>query len=230
MRPVDDDSPKRKPRLVKDLPPGAKVRRGPGGLQHHKPDCKCVGCNPNQPKKRATGPRKPPPPPRINLGIDGEVSRLQENFIAAYADPQSPTYKQRKGSMLVAGYAPTTAASGAHHNPLKSNKVQMALRKAFEEYGVSSQKLASVVAAGLDATRTEYFAHQGIVTDERTIVDWKTRHAFTETALRARGDFPRETGDNNVALIIRVPSSVASPDEWEREVRESITVKPQASE
>ena len=72
--------------------------------------------------------------------------------------------------------------------------------------GATREVVAKKLAEGLDATHTEFFQKDGIVTDKRTTIDYANRRAYVETAARLRGDLKQADEDfkqiNNFLLTI----------------------------
>lgn len=72
--------------------------------------------------------------------------------------------------------------------------VRDVLVEALAKIGVNPEKLALVLAEGLDAKSKKYFSFNGSVMDEREDVDHITRHKFMETALAVMGAGPNKNG------------------------------------
>lgn len=68
--------------------------------------------------------------------------------------------------------------------------VREVLVEALAKVGVTPDKLARVLADGLDAEQTKLFAHEGMIMDARNVTDHPTRHKFLETALTLVGAKP----------------------------------------
>lgn len=71
--------------------------------------------------------------------------------------------------------------------------VRDVLVEALAKIGVNPDKLAQVIADGLNANETKFFHHEGMVTDARDVIDHNVRHKFVETAIEVMGAKPRET-------------------------------------
>lgn len=97
-------------------------------------------------------------------------------------DPEIPTTAM---ASRLAGYASPQSA----YKSAQSSEFQDALQKflsILEARGVTDKKLADVIAEGLDAEEIKFFSKDGIVEDERVVVDHATRHKFAETVVRIR--------------------------------------------
>lgn len=83
-----------------------------------------------------------------------------------------------------AGYASLTTAKAALQNPtLKAH-----LSNYLDDAGATLRKSAEVIAGAHDATETKFFAFEGEVRDEKTVVDHKTRLSAAKLNLEARGE------------------------------------------
>lgn len=158
---------------------------------------------------------------KVRRRLRREKSNLtlrQQRFVGEFADPTSPAFRNAAESARLSGYS-EQAAPNIGAELLRNQRVQRAILAAFEAQGVTPDRLAQVVAEGLSAEETRYFAHDGRVTDERRVPDWHSRHKFAETALRVRGDY-RNEGGPTAALILRVPDKPLSVEEWNRALEE----------
>jgi hypothetical protein len=85
-------------------------------------------------------------------------------------------------AMVAAGYSRSTAEA----RPLSvvgKSRVREALRSAMDRQGLTAERLAKTIKAGLDATRKVVVGSQ--VFEEP---DHATRHRFLQTAVRLRGE------------------------------------------
>lgn len=146
---------------------------------------------------------KQPPQATQNLAA-GSVG---ENKTDAPAGPAAPprrkrlTSKQRKLIRVLsrnpempldeagrrAGYSDVSTVSRV----LKSPSVQELFREAMEKHpALKREAIVSKLAEGLDAQQTKFFAHEGNVQDERTTVDYATRHSYIALAAKLGGYEP----------------------------------------
>lgn len=70
---------------------------------------------------------------------------------------------------------------------LKSTSVRAYLAELFDKAGATLQASAKVVAEAHDASKIKFFSEHGVVTDERTVIDYKTRLEAAKLNLEARG-------------------------------------------
>jgi hypothetical protein len=66
------------------------------------------------------------------------------------------------------------------------------LQEAIQKVGITDEMLAQRLAEELDATKDEWFAFQGIVTDCRTSIDWRVRQSARQDIHKLRGDYAPE--------------------------------------
>lgn len=84
---------------------------------------------------------------------------------------------------------------GADH-ALRSPNTRAAFLAAFSANpGLTNTRLAQKIAEGLDATVVKPFAHEGVVIDEKTYIDYPTRAAYLNLAAKLGGLEPmKEVG------------------------------------
>ena len=95
-----------------------------------------------------------------------------------------PDIKSTAEAARLAGMSPQSA-----YKLTKSEDFQDALKTfitCLEARGVTNEKLADVLAEGLESTETKFFSKDGIVEDERIVPDHATRHKFAETVVKIR--------------------------------------------
>jgi hypothetical protein len=109
------------------------------------------------------------------------------------------------GTHAVKKIAPDVKAPGAMaHNIMKRPAVQSALIAAQQAAGISENFLTKKLKEGLDAKETKFFAHEGVVQDQRDVIDFNTRHRYLETAHKLRGDLAEKAGADSGAIIINI--------------------------
>lgn len=90
-------------------------------------------------------------------------------------------------SAVAAGYSHSmakVAEAKIESRPL----VQETLRQALERAGVTADKLATTLSAGLSATRTIHASDKGVITDTRQVEDFTERRQTVELIAKLRGD------------------------------------------
>lgn len=93
---------------------------------------------------------------------------------------------------LRAGYSGKTPRQKAYR-ALKSKPVQQTLREAMEaDPGLCRKVRLEKLKEGMAAERTQFFASDGRVIDERTTIDFPTRKSYLELADRLCGDLTSE--------------------------------------
>lgn len=84
---------------------------------------------------------------------------------------------------------------------INSPEMKSIMSKILTRVGVTDKHLAITIRKGLKAKQTKFFAHEGVVTDQATTIDWNARHNYLETALKLKGhlsDAPVPAGDMHV--------------------------------
>jgi hypothetical protein len=110
------------------------------------------------------------------------VTKKQKALLQYMLDPE---IKSTAEASRLAGYASPASA----YKSAQSSEFQDALQKflsILESRGVTDQKLADVIAEGLESTETKFFSKDGIVEDEREVPDHASRHKFVETVVKIR--------------------------------------------
>ena len=138
---------------------------------------------------------------------------------------RSPAIRVKERKLLkgiIAGKTATQAAkdagwSDASAGVMASRKMaepgmKAELQKMMDEAGLSRQAIIQKIREGADAKKVSYFAHEGVVKDQREDVDHVTRHRFLETARKVRGDMgedENEKGSITVAVMVNLIAAEA---------------------
>lgn len=104
--------------------------------------------------ERSPGGRQPDPPPCIrplyrydsathNPHMTAELPPRRAAFVAAYADPNSPTFGNGTQSAIAAGYSPTVGARAQAVEVLANPNVRASVRATLERAGISHERLAA---------------------------------------------------------------------------------------
>ena len=76
---------------------------------------------------------------------------------------------------------------------LQKPAVQARIRELLDsDKATSLDGLHQTLKQGLDAKDTKFFAHEGEVIDQRTTIDYVTRHKYLETALELHGAMDKQ--------------------------------------
>jgi phage terminase small subunit len=86
----------------------------------------------------------------------------------------------KRASAIKAGYSPTSVAD------IETPNVKAVFQQLCQSE-VPMKTLAKRLAEGLDATKTEFFQKDGVVTDQRDVVAWSERRAYLELAAEYAG-------------------------------------------
>lgn len=65
-------------------------------------------------------------------------------------------------------------------------------RQVCEANGLTLERLVKELKRELKAKTTKFFAHEGVVVDQRDFIDWGTRQRARMDAHKLRGDYPAE--------------------------------------
>lgn len=133
------------------------------------------------------------------------LSDRQLRYMAARADG-----KTKEESVKLAGYKGDASPTQIE----KSSNLRRALQIAMEQAGLTSEKLAEKIRAGVDAKKTNYYSFQGRVVDEKVSEDHEIQHKYVRTALEVRGDLS-EGNEVNVNIgLVEIPHKEKSAEVW----------------
>jgi len=169
----------------------------------HKPACECRFCQRIRANyARSLEKQKLPRPRRWNA--------KKESFLQEFTDIGSPGFNNAGKAAELSDLSPSRGRQMIHEPQMRS-----AIVEAFEKKGVTKDFIADRVRDGMLADEVRYFTHDGEIFAERRDPDHHSRHRFTELALRARGDFPRDEPQQLAALILKIGDGPATAEEWE---------------
>lgn len=116
--------------------------------------------------------------------------------------------KNKKQSMLDAGYSPGSATGSPERKPL----VQQTLKEALIQVGVDGSYMAKHLKKGLNVRKESF-------TSDKTIKDNDVRQRYAQLVMRARGDIDGESSTQVNLGIIEVPQmKVQDVNEWNSQV------------
>ena len=125
--------------------------------------------------------------------------------------PRALSHQQRKlikalpkaASVSEAGRIAGYSVAPAAHRALAA--IQRRMPQILDRHGLTDDYLVEkCLKPGLNAKETKFFAHEGIVTDSRTVVAWGDRRAYLDIANRLRGSYPKEGAPNGSGITINL--------------------------
>ena len=81
-----------------------------------------------------------------------------------------------------------------------ADEVRAELTAALQEEGVDSRYIAQKIKEGCEARMTRHFAHQGVVINTRTLIDYRTRRDYLHMVAQIRGDYAPEKQEHTVTI------------------------------
>lgn len=165
--------------------------------------------------------------PKVRKRRVGERAR---RVVEALIDDPDMTLKK---AGLKAGFTKSPAQQA--HAALKSAGAQELFRRLMAARPkLKHSALADKLEQGLDAVQVKYFAHEGLVQDEREQVDFGTRATYLGLATRLAGLDPGSrmelTGAGGKDLIPAVQSLVVLPQLTKEQLLALLEVKEPADE
>lgn len=91
----------------------------------------------------------------------------------------------------------------ASHPAMESPLVQEAIIEALGDLKIDNKYVAQKIKDGLEAMETKFFAKDGEVMDERSVINWGARHQYLTTLLevaKIKGDGSKPAGPGVVHL------------------------------
>ena len=133
-----------------------------------------------------------------------KVNKLNA-WLRAYLDESCPsTFLNKTESARRAGYKCKTEDCLRHLGCRNFTKVSDKISQWFDEAGLSENTLKIKLLSLLNAKKTKYFQHEGIVTDQREVEAIETQRRTLNMALKVRGMYAPEKCDHSGNLTIEI--------------------------
>ena len=130
--------------------------------------------------------------PRTLAATHGKLTPKQRAFIDAFLQPEVFTCTE---AARRAGYATPEKQGWA---VFRTPYVQAALQRRLAAVKLSPTAADLKLAQQLEAMETKFFAHEGVVVDQKEVVNWSARADALEKLLKLQGRFKVE---GSVTLI-----------------------------
>lgn len=121
-----------------------------------------------------------------------KLGAKQQTYVKALAEGHS-----RNEAKALAGYSEATPSTNIEKQQDVAHCLKLLIRNRCPP-----ERLARVVEEGLSATKSEFFTHQGVVTDQRDTVAWAERRAYVELAAKLGDMDPQDAPSIQVAVVI----------------------------
>jgi len=133
------------------------------------------------------------------------LSPKQRSWLKHYLDhTNKETFGNASASAKAAGYKCSNQTSFEAVGSQNARKLSPLIEEWLDENALSTTRLKELLAEGLQAFETKFFAHQGEVVTEREVIPWEIRRKYLEMALKIRGMFAPDkheiTGKNGGAI------------------------------
>jgi hypothetical protein len=125
-----------------------------------------------------------------------DLTPKQRKFIKGIA-----AGKGKAESAIAAGY-PAPGAGAQASKMLRNDKITGAIQSVWDKCGLSDQYIGNKVKALTEAKRVQFFAKDGIVTDERITDDTAVQRSSIELAARLKGLLVDRSLSVNVSIDI----------------------------
>jgi hypothetical protein len=194
---------------IDDLPPNHNelAPRANG----HKQGCNCNMCKAIAAKWRHKSLQPQPQPPSVRKL---NLKQRRDEILRRFADPSSPTFADATASaQSVIPHKSYSSAYEEGRNAIKDARSR--ILGAHSRAGITDDVLAQKLAFLLNAEKTEYFAHQGVVIEERKVAALNIQLGALELGHKLRGEMPKEEPEQQASLIVMIDSKPLAPSEWE---------------
>lgn len=124
----------------------------------------------------------PPNLPKKKRSAWDRLTLKQKRFVKAYFETEGNAAEAARR----AGYSPERARVEGSEQ-VSSGNIQAVFSACLDKAGLTDDFIAARLREGAEAKEIKFFAHEGVVTDERETTDYPTRHTYLATALKAKG-------------------------------------------
>jgi hypothetical protein len=107
-------------------------------------------------------------------------------------DTNKETFGNATASAKAAGYKCKSSECFENIGSQNYKKLMPQIEKWLDENALSDCRLKGLLVDGLQAFETKFFAHQGAVVEEKTVIPWEIRRKYLEMALKVKGLFAPE--------------------------------------
>jgi len=128
-------------------------------------------------------------------------------WLKSYLDEGMPTFLNASASARAAGYRAKTDDSFRAIGYQNRKKVAPKIAKWLDDHGFSDTRLKVKVLQLMEAKETRFFAHEGMVTDQRDVEALAIQVKATEMALKVKGLFAPERHEHSGELGARLQLS-----------------------
>src|SRR4030042_2070778 len=117
---------------------------------------------------------------------------LKKQWLKYYLEEGSPTYLNATQSAISAGYQAKNKNTFAQVGFKLRREFEPKISKWLDDHGFSDARLKAKVLSLMEAKETKFFAHEGIVTDQRDVEALGIQAKATDMALKVKGIYAAE--------------------------------------
>lgn len=119
-------------------------------------------------------------------------------WLSYYIDASNPrTYLNKTESARAAGYKTKIEQSLATIGCENYRKLYVEIEKWLDEQGLSENSLKTKLLSLMDAKETKFFAHEGVVTDEREVEALEIQRRALDMAFKVKGSYESDKAVEN---------------------------------
>jgi hypothetical protein len=125
-------------------------------------------------------------------------------WLKAYLREGSPTFLNATASAVKAGYKAKTPHMFEQIGFANRQRFEPKIAKWLDDHGFSEAKLKTKVLDLMEAKETKFFAHNGIVTDQRDVEALGIQVKALDMALKVKGIYAAEKVEHSGAVVTKI--------------------------
>lgn len=131
---------------------------------------------------------------------------IQKKWLKYYLEEGAETYLNATAAAIKAGYKAKSTHTFAQLGYRTRKRLEPQISKWLDEHGFSDAKLKAKVLALMEAKETKFFAHEGIVTDQRDVEALGIQVKALDMALNVKGLYAAEKVEHSgtVATVLQL--------------------------
>jgi len=133
--------------------------------------------------------------PSKKTGRKRKLTLKQRKFIKYYLECGNLTESAR-----LAGYQATSYNSLRQIGHQCLTKLNLPIQELMDEMGITDQRLLAKLSEGLNAELVKIASHEGIITDEKTYIDYPTRAKYLDMGLKVKGHYKETPGQGGIFI------------------------------
>jgi len=134
----------------------------------------------------------------------GRTSPLSLVWLQAYLNERGPTFLNATASAIATGYKAKNRHTFRQIGYLNRLKYESRIAEWLDEYGCSEMRLKIKLLELMEAKEIKFFAHEGIVTDQRDVEALGIQVKALDMALKVKGIYAAEKVEHSGAVATKI--------------------------